>query len=79
MIVYFSLNPFFEELALKKSKDPILNYYISKTRTNSESKLNFSESQFNFLQSRVAFFTRQGALPPTTPGAAISGSQRSKS
>ena len=34
----------FEKLALKKkAKHPTLNAYISKTRTNSESKLKFSE------------------------------------
>ena len=36
---------YFEELALKKkAKYPPLNRYISKTRTNLESKLKFSES-----------------------------------
>ena len=35
---------YFEKLALKKAKRPTLTGYILKTRTNSESKLKFSES-----------------------------------
>ena len=61
---------------LKKTNNATLNGYISKARANSESKPTFSESSFNFLQKRVVFCTsthidtRQGALPPTTIGAA---------
>ena len=39
----------------KKTKNAILNGCISKSRANSESKLTFSESSFNFLQIRVSF------------------------
>ena len=60
----------------KKTKSRILNDHISKTRTNSEWKLKFSESSFNLLQNSVYFCslypvgTRQGALPSITPIAA---------
>ena len=39
----------------KKTKSNILNDHISKTRTNSEWKLKFSESSFNLLQNSVYF------------------------
>ena len=49
---------YFEKVAFKKkAKDPTLNGYISKSRTNSESKLKFSESSFNVLQNSVVFRT----------------------
>ena len=35
---------YFEKSALKKAKHPTLNVYISKPRTNSESKLKVCES-----------------------------------
>ena len=75
-----SAREYLEKLAFKKktTKNPTLNGFISKARAYSKSKLTFSESSFNFLQNRVVF-TRQGALSPTTPGAAASGSPCSKS
>ena len=66
-----------------KQKPAILNGCMSEARANSESKLIFSESSFNFLQKSLArsthLGTRQGALPPTTPTAAVSGQPCSKS
>ena len=42
----------------KPKKTPeTLNGCISKARANSESKLTFSESSFNFLQNSVVFYT----------------------
>ena len=41
----------------KKAKHPTLNASISKSKTNSERKLTFSESLFNFLQNSVVFCT----------------------
>ena len=53
---------YFEKLALKnQQKNASLNGCISKARANSESKLTFSESSFNYLQYRVGFFLH--ALP----------------
>ena len=47
----------FKKLAFKKTtKNATLNRCISKARTNSESKLTFSECSFNFLQYRWGFF-----------------------
>ena len=51
---------YFEKLAFKRNKKnnkKHLNASISKARANSELKLTFSESSFNFLQNRVAFCT----------------------
>ena len=50
---------FFENLVFtkKKQKNATLNSLISKARANSESKLIFSESPFNFLKNRVVFCT----------------------
>ena len=100
------LKPFMPRilLHLKQTKKATLNGCISKDRVNSESKLKFSESSFNFLEYRVVFCTlysrqyttvflntewffarsthvntQQGAPMPTTPDAAASGSQGSKS
>ena len=50
---------YFEKLAFKKKKT-ILNNCISRARLNSESKLTFSGSSFNFLQNRIVFLQ---ALP----------------
>ena len=48
---------YFEKLAFKKTtKNATLNGCISKARANSESKLTFSESSFNFRQYRVGSF-----------------------
>ena len=44
-------------MAFKKPKHASLNGCISKAGANSESKLTFSESSFNFLQKRVVFCT----------------------
>ena len=44
LILTHTAPEYFEKLALKKSKNPILNGYISKTMTNSKSELKFSES-----------------------------------
>ena len=52
-----SVREYFEILAFKKTKNATLNGFISKVRTTSESKLTFPESSFNFLESRVVFFT----------------------
>ena len=52
------LNPFSAWILWKINiKKPTLNGYILKTRVNSESKLKFSESAFNFLQKSVVFYT----------------------
>ena len=56
----FTFNPFGPKILWKidvnkKTKSRILNDHISKTRTNSESKLKFSESSFNLLQNSVYF------------------------
>ena len=46
----------FEKLTLKKkTKRLSLNGHISKTRTNSESKLRFSSGSFNVLENCVVF------------------------
>ena len=50
---------------LKKKQKATLDGYISKTRTNSESRLKFSESSPNFPQNS-AFFLR--ALPTLVHG-----------
>ena len=78
-----NLNPFRPGILWKlgiKKKNAALNGCISKARANSESKLTFSESSFNFLEKIELFFTRsahvgvrQGTPAPTTPGAAASG------
>ena len=47
----------FEKLAFKKTKNATLNSFIANARANSESKLTFSESSFNFLQIIVVFCT----------------------
>ena len=44
---------YYEKLALKKAKHPSLNGYISKTRTNSESKLKFSEVNSIFFKTAL--------------------------
>ena len=46
---------YFEKLTLKKKQKKNLNGYISKTRTNLDSKPIFSESSFNFLQNSIIF------------------------
>ena len=51
-----SAREYFEKLAFKKN--PTLNGCISNARANSESKLTFSESLFNFFQNRVVSCTR---------------------
>ena len=43
---------YFEKWHLKKNKNTTLNGCISKARANSESKVTFSESSFNFVQNR---------------------------
>ena len=51
-ILAHSTREYFEKLAVKKqkaTKNATLNGCISKARTNSEWKLTFSESPFNFL------------------------------
>ena len=49
-----SAREYFEKLSFKKTlKNEPLNGCISKARANSESKLTFSESSFNFLQNNV--------------------------
>ena len=49
-----SSREYFKKLARKnKQKKATLNGCILKARTNSDSKLTFSESSFSFLQSRV--------------------------
>ena len=53
----YSAGEYFKKLALKKKQNAALNRCISKARANSESKLTFSESSFNFLQNRVVFCT----------------------
>ena len=73
----------FEKLTLKKKPKRLsLNGHISKTRTNSESKLRFSSSSFNVLENCVVFSThvstRQGALSSTNTDVATSGRQVSK-
>ena len=77
---------YLEKLAIKKkTENGTWNGCISKARKNSESKLTFSESSFNFLEKSTVFCTlyprgyTQGAPPPTTPDAAASGSCGSKS
>ena len=45
------------KIGIKKKQNAALNRCISKARVNSESKLTFSESSFNFLQNRVIFCT----------------------
>ena len=55
MFLTHSAREYFEKLAFKKKKKATLNGCISKARTNSESKLIFSESPLNFLQNRVVF------------------------
>ena len=55
-VLTHSAPEYFEKLTLKKKrKNAILNGFISKARVNSESKLTFLESSFNFLQNRVVF------------------------
>ena len=53
------LNPFSPGILWKIGikKKAFLNGCISKARPNSESKLTFSESSFNFLQNSVVFCT----------------------
>ena len=53
----FSLGILWKIDIKEKTKNPTLKGYISKTRTNSESKLKFSESSFNLLQNSVIFCT----------------------
>ena len=53
----FSLGILWKIDIKEKTKNPTLKGYISKTRTNSESKLKISESLFNFLQNSVVFCT----------------------
>ena len=87
------LNPFSPgiiwktDIFKKETKRPSLNGHISKTRTNSESELRFSEGPFNFLQNNVIFcalylrgYITGGSNPlgVSTPGAAAGGLQGSK-
>ena len=51
-----SARKYFEKLAFKK-KNATLNGCISKARMNSESKLTFSKSSFNFIQKSIVFCT----------------------
>ena len=57
---------YFEKLALKKGKHPTSNTSFSKTRTN-----------LLFFARSTQVGTRQGTLPPATPGTATNDSQRS--
>ena len=54
-----SSQEYFEKLAFKKKQNKKCHFkrLISKARTNSESKVTFSESSFNFLQESVVFST----------------------
>ena len=77
---------YFEKLAFKKkAENATLTSCISKSRANSESKVTFPESSFNFLKKvffspRSSYLgTRQDVPLPTTPGAAVSSSPSSKS
>lgn len=45
----------FEKLALKKKNPRKLLGHVSKSRANLESRLTFSESLFNFLQSSITY------------------------
>ena len=54
-ILVHSAPEYFEKLPLKKTENPTLNGYVSKTRPDSEPKLKFSETSFKFLQTRVLF------------------------
>ena len=60
---------YFENCHLRNTKKETLNGCISKARTNSESKLTFSESSFNFLSNRVVFCTlyMAGGFAPYNP------------
>ena len=85
MIITHSAPEYFEKLAFKKkTKNATLKGCISKARVNSESKLTFSESSFNFLQNKVVFCTlyprgyTAGGSDPYSPGASASGSRGSK-
>ena len=69
-----SARKYFEKVAFKE-KQKTKNATV-KTKDNSESKITFSESSFNFLQNRVVFGR---GLRPLQPGAAASGSPDSKS
>ena len=66
-----STREYFEKRVNKKNAT--LNSCISKARANSESKLTFSESSFNFLQKTLFFArsiymdTRQGGPSPYNP------------
>ena len=80
-----STREYVEKLSFKQPKRAILNGCISKARTNSEIRLAFSESSFNFLESRL-FYARsthlgtwQWAPPHINPGIPASGSPGSKS
>ena len=62
---------YFEKLTFKKiPKDPTLNGKISRSRTNSESKLKYSESSLNFLQKKRFFFCKLYPLRYTAGGSA---------
>ena len=78
---------YFEKLTFKKKttkKKATLNGHISKTTANSESKLRFSESSFNFFKAALFSVcsthvgTQQGIQPPTSPDATASNLQGSK-
>ena len=58
-VTVFAFNLFSTRILWKlaNTRNPTLNSYISKTRTNSEQKLKFSESSFKFLQNNVLFRT----------------------
>ena len=69
-----SVREYFEKLAFKE-KQKTKNATV-KAKPNSESKLTFSESSFNFLQNRVVFGR---GLCPLQTGDAASSSPDSKS
>ena len=52
----------------KKRKNTTLKGHISKTRTNLESRLRFSESLFNFLENSIVFLR---ALPSWVHGSEL--------
>ena len=54
-ILVHSAPEYFEKLPLKKTKNPTLNGYVSKTRADAQPKLKFSETSFKFLQTSALF------------------------
>ena len=81
------LNPFSPEIIWKnankkQTKNHTFNGYISKTRANSESKLELSESSFKFLQKSFVFWhalpTWLRPIKPPVPLPAARSIQRVK-